>query len=90
MQTKYYQNGIELATETKYNSEAQKWETKPIPLHSERFYPVIEYTDSQTIAEWLIEHCSASRDLLAEMARGMAIAEIGGYWFFADGSEIAI
>lgn len=77
-------------TETKYNSEAQKWETKPIPLHSERFYSVIEHTDSQTIAEWLTEHYSDSQTLLREMAKRMAIVEIGGYWFFEDGSEIAI
>lgn len=90
MQTKYTQNGIELATETKYNSEAQKWETRPLLPRSDRFYPVVEYTDSQTIAEWLREHCSASQALLREMASGMSIAEIGGYWFFEDGSELAI
>lgn len=90
MKTRYYQNGMALATLPTYNYNTHEMELKPIVLQSERFFPVIEYTDSQTIAEWLVEHCSASQALLREMAKEMAIAEIGGYWFFDDGSELAV
>lgn len=88
--TRYTQNGMVIATLPTYNYDTHEMEQKPIVLQSQRFHPVMEYTGSQTISEWLVEHYSASQALLREMAKGMALAEIGGYWFFADGSELAI
>ena len=87
---RYTQNGMALATLPTYNYVTHKLEQKPIVQQSQRFYPVIEHTDSQTTAEWLVEHCSASQALLRETAKEMAIAEIGGYWFFDDGSEMIV
>jgi hypothetical protein len=64
-------------------------EYKASSLVSERFHAITANDIAPTIADSLTGHYASSKALLNVMAEYIAIAQIGGYWFFSDGSEVA-